>query len=396
MKTKSEQEFQERQPLGTHFPVVKSQSAEKANGNNAGDPSNFLSEEHFRRMLARERKRSERSRKHLVLMLIDGGLRNKKTDALLEQIAVVLSAAIRETDLAGWFEANSVFGVIFTEFGDSDVSAAVKTIESKVTAGLQKAFKATQLSSFQISFYAFPDGWKGGGHQRPVDPTMYPDLFEVKERKKLSLLTKRVMDVLGASVALLLLSPIFMVLAALIKLTSKGPIFFRQERVGQFGSRFVFLKFRSMYVSTDAAIHKEYVRNFIAGKANSEAREGSKKGVYKITNDPRVTWIGKFMRRTSLDEIPQFWNVMIGEMSLVGPRPPIPYEIEAYDIWHRRRLLESRPGITGLWQVRGRSKTTFDEMVRLDLQYSRMWSPMLDVKILLQTPRAVFTGDGAY
>jgi lipopolysaccharide/colanic/teichoic acid biosynthesis glycosyltransferase len=358
--------------------------------------ASFLPEEHFRRMLARERKRSERSRKHLVLMLIDGGLKNKKTDALLEQIAVVLGASIRETDLAGWFEANSVFGVIFTEFGDSDVNAAVKTIEAKVTAGLQNAFKATQLSSFQISFYAFPDGWKGGGHQRPVDPTMYPDLFEVKERKKLSLLTKRVMDVLGASIALLLLSPIFLILAVLIKLTSKGPIFFRQERVGQFGSRFVFLKFRSMYVSTDAAIHKEYVRNFIAGKANSEAREGSKKGVYKITNDPRVTWIGKFMRRTSLDEIPQFWNVVTGEMSLVGPRPPIPYEIEAYDIWHRRRLLESRPGITGLWQVRGRSKTTFDEMVRLDLQYSRMWSPMLDVKILLQTPRAVFTGDGAY
>ena len=107
---------------------------------------------------------------------------------------------------------NSVFGVIFTEFGDCDVSAAVKTIEAKVTAGLQNAFKATQLSSFQISFYAFPDGWKGDGHQRPVDPTMYPDLFEVKEKKKLSLLTKRVMDVFGASVALLLLSPVFLML----------------------------------------------------------------------------------------------------------------------------------------------------------------------------------------
>ena len=163
-----------------------------------------------------------------------------------------------------------------------------------------------------------------------------------------------------------------------------------------FRSRFVFIKFRSMYVSTDAAIHKEYVRKFIVGKANSSAQEGSKKGVYKITNDPRVTWIGRLLRRTSLDEIPQFWNVLKGEMSLVGPRPPIPYEIEAYDIWHRRRLLESKPGITGLWQVHGRSKTTFDEMVRLDLQDSRMWTPMLDVKILLQTPRAVFSGDGAY
>ena len=196
--------------------------------------------------------------------------------------------------------------------------------------------------------------------------------------------------------ALIVLSPVFLIVAMIIKLTSKGPIFFRQERVGQFGSRFVFIKFRSMYVSTDAAIHKEYVRKFIVGKTNSAAQEGSKEGVYKITNDPRVTWIGRLLRRTSLDEIPQFWNVLKGEMSLVGPRPPIPYEIGAYDIWHRRRLLESRPGITGLWQVHGRSKTTFDEMVRLDLQYSRMWSPMLDVKILLQTPRAVFSGDGAY
>jgi lipopolysaccharide/colanic/teichoic acid biosynthesis glycosyltransferase len=372
-----------RKPVGT-------------DGNSASSMAGFLAEEQFRRMLARERKRSERSRKHLVLMLIDGGLKNKKTDALLEQIGVVLCASIRETDLAGWFEANSVFGVIFTEFGDCDVNAAVKTIEAKITAGLQNSFKATQLSSFQISFYAFPEGWKGDGHQRPVDPTMYPDLFEVKEKKKLSLLTKRVMDVIGASLAVSTLSPVFLLVAVIIKLTSKGPIFFRQERVGQFGSRFVFIKFRSMYVSTDAAIHKEYVRKFIVGKANSAAQEGSKKGVYKITNDPRVTWIGRLLRRTSLDEIPQFWNVLKGEMSLVGPRPPIPYEIEAYDIWHRRRLLESKPGITGLWQVHGRSKTTFDEMVRLDLQYSRMWSPMLDVKILLQTPRAVFSGDGAY
>ncbi|MGB8523699.1 MAG: sugar transferase [Candidatus Acidiferrales bacterium] len=365
-------------------------------GNSAGSMAGFLSEEQFRRMLARERKRSERSRQHLVLMLIDGGLKNKKTDVLLEQIAVVLCASIRETDLAGWFEANSVFGVIFTELGECDVSAAVKTIETKVTAGLQNSFKATQLSSFQISFYAFPEGWKGDEHQRPVDPAMYPDLFEVKEKKKLSLLTKRAMDVLGASLAVVILSPVFLGLAIIVKLTSKGPIFFRQERVGQFGSRFVFIKFRSMYVSTDAAIHKEYVRKFIVGKAASAAQDGSKKGVYKITNDPRVTWIGRLLRRTSLDEIPQFWNVLKGEMSLVGPRPPIPYEIEAYDIWHRRRLLESRPGITGLWQVQGRSTTTFDEMVRLDLQYARMWSPMLDVKILLQTPRAVFSGNGAY
>ena len=187
-----------------------------------------------------------------------------------------------------------------------------------------------------------------------------------------------------------------MLLALLIKLTSKGPILFRQERIGQYGVPFVFLKFRSMHTSNDAEIHKEFVHNFIAGKLISSAAEKNLKTVYKITNDPRVTWIGKFMRRTSLDELPQFWNVLKGEMSLVGPRPPVRYEFDIYDVWHRRRSLEAKPGITGLWQVHGRSRTTFDEMVRLDLRYSRSWSPLLDLKILLQTPRAILTGDGAF
>jgi lipopolysaccharide/colanic/teichoic acid biosynthesis glycosyltransferase len=369
-----------------------------ANGNEVPAMAGLISEEQFRRMLCRERKRSERSRKHLLLMLIDSkGMKHRKGDAaLLQKISGVLNDTIRETDLAGWFEAGAVLGVIFTELGGTDVSAAVKIIETKVTAGLQKAFKPAQLTNFQLSFYAFPDGWEGNGHGRPVDAALYPDLFEVEKKKQLSLLIKRVMDFVGSATALIVLSPAFLILALVIKLTSKGPIFFRQERVGQFGVPFVFLKFRSMRVSTDAAIHREYVRKFIAGKAEKSDGSGTHKAVYKITNDPRVTWIGKLMRRASLDELPQFWNVLTGEMSLVGPRPPIPYEIEAYDIWHRRRLLESKPGITGLWQVHGRSKTTFDEMVRLDLQYSRSWSPMLDVKILLQTPRAVLSGDGAY
>jgi lipopolysaccharide/colanic/teichoic acid biosynthesis glycosyltransferase len=376
-------------------PEPKKPAAAFANGSTA--LAGFLSEELFRRMLSRERKRSERSRKHFVLMLIDRqGQKSKKTDALLEQIAVVLGASVRETDVAGWFEARAVFGVIFTEFGECEVSSAVKIIEAKMTTELQRAFRASQLSSFQISFYSFPDGWDGNGQAKPVAAEFYPDLFEVERKKKLSLLVKRVMDVCGATVSLILLSPVFLLLAVVVKLTSKGPIFFRQQRVGRYGVPFEFLKFRSMYVSTDAAIHKEFVKKFIAGKAARSGSNSETKVIYKITNDPRVTWIGKIMRRSSLDEIPQFWNVLQGQMSLVGPRPPIPYEIETYDIWHRRRLLESRPGITGLWQVHGRSKTTFDEMVRLDLQYSRLWSPMLDVKILLQTPRAVFSGDGAY
>jgi lipopolysaccharide/colanic/teichoic acid biosynthesis glycosyltransferase len=360
--------------------------------------ASFVSEEEFRRMLCRERKRSERSRKHLLLMLVDCKRTTGRSSdkPLLEQVAGVVTSEIRETDLAGWFEADAVIGAIFTELGDAAAEIAIQTIETKISAGLHKAFKRDQVDKLQIAFYAFPDSWAGDGTGRSVSAPLYPDLLEEEKKKKTSLAIKRAMDIVGSAVALLVFAPLFLLLSAIIKFTSDGPVFFRQPRVSQYGKHFTFLKFRSMKVSTSDSIHKDFVKNFIAGKAETPATDGQKAPVYKITNDPRVTAIGRFMRRTSLDELPQFWNVFIGEMSLVGPRPPIPYELEAYDVWHRRRLLEVKPGITGLWQVHGRSSTTFDEMVRLDLQYSRTWSPMLDIKILLDTPRAVLMGDGAY
>src|ERR1700722_2876936 len=363
--------------------------------------ASFVSEEEFRRMLCRERKRSERSRKHLLLMLVDckGTTAQSVDKPLIEKVAGVVAAEVRETDLAGWFEADSVVGAIFTELGEAQASAAIQAIEAKISKGLHKSFRRDQVDKLQIAFYAFPDSWAGDGTGRSISAPLYPDLLEEEEKKKTSLIIKRVMDVVGSGAALFVFAPLFLVLSIGIKLTSKGPVFFRQPRVSQYGKHFTFLKFRSMKVANNDSIHKDYVKNFIAGKAAAaSSAEGQQKKapVYKITNDPRVTAVGRFMRRTSLDELPQFWNVFIGEMSLVGPRPPIPYELEAYDVWHRRRLLEVKPGITGLWQVHGRSSTTFDEMVRLDLQYSRTWSPMLDLKILLDTPRAVLTGDGAY
>jgi lipopolysaccharide/colanic/teichoic acid biosynthesis glycosyltransferase len=363
----------------------------------SGSIASFLAESQFRRMVRRERKRSERSRKHLLLMLIDDKAtdRQRVYDSLLSRLGTLLSRTIRDTDLAGWYETSSIVGVIFTELGPTDVREAIRIIRMKVTRALEREFKHSQIKRLQISFFAFPETWTTGDDSNPVFSALYPDLHEIERKKKFPLLVKRVMDVMGSSAALALLSPAFLILSILIKLTSKGPVFFRQTRVGQFGRGFKFLKFRSMYVSSDAAIHQTYMKNYIAG-STERSGTGETKVVYKIQNDPRVTWIGRFMRRTSLDEIPQFWNVLKGEMSLVGPRPPIPYEIEAYDIWHRQRVLEAKPGITGLWQVHGRSRTTFDEMVRLDIQYSRTWSPLMDLKILLQTPRAVFSGDGAY
>jgi lipopolysaccharide/colanic/teichoic acid biosynthesis glycosyltransferase len=205
------------------------------------------------------------------------------------------------------------------------------------------------------------------------------------------------MDIVGSLIMIIGLSPLFLVIAVAIKMTSEGPVLFQQRRVGQHGSTFVFLKFRSMYVGNDSKVHRDYVTKLIAGQAERKPSNGNGNGngVYKLTDDPRITKVGAFLRRTSLDELPQFFNVLKGEMSLVGPRPPIAYEVEAYDIWHRRRVLEAKPGITGLWQVYGRSRVNFDDMVRLDLRYARTWSPWMDVKILLRTPGAMF-GEGAY
>jgi len=203
------------------------------------------------------------------------------------------------------------------------------------------------------------------------------------------------MDIVISLFAIMIFSPTFLTIAALIKFSSKGPILFKQERVGLLGNKFMFYKFRSMKVDNDPAIHKEFIKNFMAAGSNSNSTSGTN-NVFKIKSDPRVTPIGKFIRKTSLDEIPQFFNVLKGDMSLVGPRPPIPYECESYDIWHRKRVLLMKPGITGLWQVRGRSTTTFDEMVRMDIKYIREWSLWLDIKILIQTPVAVLLCRGAY
>ena len=206
------------------------------------------------------------------------------------------------------------------------------------------------------------------------------------------------MDIIGSGLALVIFVPVFLIIALAVKASSQGPVFFRQQRIGQYGRSFTFLKFRSMYVHNDSSVHKEYVMQLIAGQAqrNPPNGNGDGAGVYKLTNDARITRVGAFLRRSSLDELPQLLNVLRGEMSLVGPRPAIPYEVAAYQTWHRQRVLEVKPGITGLWQVSGRCRVKFDEMVRLDLRYAKAWSPWLDMKILLRTPLAVLVGDGAH
>ncbi len=205
---------------------------------------------------------------------------------------------------------------------------------------------------------------------------------------------KRTLDVVGATAALVLLALPMVLVAAAIALTSPGAPLFKQTRIGKRGVPFTFYKFRSMASRNDDRIHREFVAGLINGVPPAPAANGQPVS-YKLKSDPRVTRLGRFLRKTSIDELPQFFNVLKGDMSLVGPRPPVPYESVHYQPWHLRRILSIKPGITGLWQVEGRSTVSFNEMVRMDLRYLRDCSLALDLKLLLKTVRVVLRCNGA-
>lgn len=355
----------------------------------------LLPKEEFAHALELERKRTERSRRSFLLLLLDidpAGEENGGRDRLIQQLLGAVTSFARETDVRGWHREDSVVGLIFTELGDAEQELnAERFILARVQAALEQHLGSEKCRRIGVSWLRFPDDWN---HTRPggrVDSRLYPDLAVQQRPSWRNSLGKRLLDITGSASALILLAPIFMIVVLAVKLTSPGPVFYCQKRVGRYGKRFTFVKFRSMHVANDSCVHERYVRDLITGTL-----EEPEDGVYKIQQDPRVTTVGHWLRKTSLDELPQFWNVLIGDMSLVGPRPPLPYEVEVYDTWHRRRLLEVKPGITGLWQIAGRSRTSFDDMVRLDLRYARLCSFGLDFKILLQTPRAMLAGDGAY
>ena len=357
-----------------------------------------LAETTFHALLTHERRRAERSRKPFVLMLLEmHALHAKSVGATFsERVKTAIAGATRETDLIGWYEEGRILAVIFAELNVEENSPAAELLQSKIETVLRDSLGTKAATKIVITTHIFPENWNQDGTGRPADQKLYPDLHEKASKKRVPIVIKRGIDVLGSAALLLLLSPILAVIALAIKLTSKGPVIFEQERLGQFGTKFKCLKFRTMYADNDPKIHRDYVQHFIAGQTKSAESSGYEPVVYKITNDPRVTAVGRFLRKTSLDEFPQFWNVLRGEMSLVGPRPPVAYEFEMYDYWHRRRVFELKPGVTGLWQVNGRSRTCFDDMVRLDLRYSQTWSLWLDVKILLATPLAVVAGNGAH
>jgi lipopolysaccharide/colanic/teichoic acid biosynthesis glycosyltransferase len=327
-----------------------------------------LNEDLFRLALARQQKQSERFEEPFGLVRI---ALDKKAPGARSPFADVTDAVVsvvRSTDIVGWLEEESVIGIIRS----SPVPIQLPTLE---------ALRHACVVSAEI----YTPG------RTVVAPPSAPAPDEWRRRWQQGV--KRALDLVIGGTALVMFSPLMLAIAAIVRWTSAGPALVRQERVGEHGRVFRMLKFRTMHVDASHDIHEKYVHQYIRGGTVLPAAGQSP--IYKLVADPRVTRVGRLLRRSSLDELPQFWNVVKGEMSLVGPRPPLPYEVKWYRIWHNRRVMDAKPGMTGLWQVQGRSRTTFDEMVRLDLRYVRNQSLWNDIKILMATPRAVLSGEGA-
>jgi lipopolysaccharide/colanic/teichoic acid biosynthesis glycosyltransferase len=349
-------------------------------------PLLVLSEELFRSALSRERRRADRCEQGFVLLTMMVG------PEALEALVAGLAAATGETDLIGWMEQDEVLGVILPDVA-TPADATARQIEARVRRELTRRLGPGAADQLVIYSYVHEGPRLDADAGLAVTDPLLADLRAVEADQRGYFAIKRLLDVIGGAFLLLLSLPLFLMVALLVKLTSPGPVLFRQSRVGHRARRFTMLKFRTMHVDNNSEVHRQFVKSYIQSGDHPAVATGA--APFKIARDPRTTPVGRFLRRASLDELPQFWNVLMGDMSLVGPRPPIAYELENYRPWHWHRVLEAKPGLTGLWQVVGRSRTTFDEMVRLDLRYARTRSLWLDLKILLATPGAVITGKGA-
>jgi lipopolysaccharide/colanic/teichoic acid biosynthesis glycosyltransferase len=346
---------------------------------------------YFRTMLNFEIRRTERSKKPflLVLISINETIINTLDRITLEKFRQTMDKITRETDIKGWYREHKTIGIVYTDISENNRDLILK----KVKDGLKSVFGHSIRHNAFIKTFIYPEDLGKEGVRESVDSLdTLPDHTPSTPSQMVAQSAKRAIDIIGSFVGIIIFSPALIIIPIIIKLTSRGPIFFKQNRVGRNGQTFKMLKFRSMYTNNDASLHKQFMKDFIKnqGAVNSETK------IFKMVKDPRVTPIGKIIRKTSLDEIPQFFNVLFGNMSLVGPRPAIPYETKEYDAWHKRRFLGVKPGITGFWQVYGRSTTAFDAMIRMDIHYCRNWTPAMDLKLLFKTPFSLFTAKGAY
>ena len=270
----------------------------------------------------------------------------------------------------------------------NDVQEVIVALPAQAREKVASLFRALQDLPLQVRLV--PDALDRAVMRSALEELAGVELLSLREPRLRALdhAAKRVFDLAVSTVGLVVISPLMALIAILIKIDSPGPVLFCQTRIGKNGRQFTFYKFRSMVHNADDRVHREYTRRLIRGEAETY------NGLLKMVDDDRITRFGSFLRRNSLDELPQLLNVIKGEMSLVGPRPTTPYQVAEYQEWHKRRL-ETVPGMTGIWQVWGRSRVTFDEMARMDIEYIEHQSFWLDLKILLLTPRAVVLGKGA-
>jgi lipopolysaccharide/colanic/teichoic acid biosynthesis glycosyltransferase len=361
--------------------INDSPSWHEAHINDDATPEGVLTRSGFLRMVRREKRRTDRSHSALSLALIDiGDVRPGARDAALAMIG----ALVRETDYVAPIDDDAV-AVLLPDTGEAGLRKFLDKVSGALLARAAPTVGATYpgdaFDRLVAERMCTVRSRHSAGESSPVTAAVgYP--------------FKRGLDVVGSIVALILLSPLMLVVALTIKLSSPGPVIFRQQRIGQGGVPFTFYKFRSMRTDSDDRVHREFVASLIDGKAVAQADSAATNG-YKMNADARVTAIGRLIRKTSIDELPQFYNVLVGDMSLVGPRPPVPYEAERYKGWHRRRVFELKPGLTGIWQVEGRSRVSFDDMVRMDLRYLSKCSLAFDLVILIKTVSVVLLFKGA-
>lgn len=377
--------------------------------------------EMFLSRLKEERNRSDRNGKPFSVLLVRVGEDQQgwgRETAFLIKALERFAESVRLSDVMGWYSTTEM-GILLPETSEEEAMVVLqrlkgflrglercplgelgredgrfrileypKTLEEKLRENGGLPGRPSN-AEFEHRACGFSEDWGFLRDTSPCRRTRRDSLVRVLDKW-----ARDCLDFAAASLGLVVLAPVMLGIAVCIKLTSPGPVLFRQKRIGKDGKEFTFLKFRTMYHNCDQEIHKQYVTRLIENRAEKyEAKGGS---YFKLVNDPRVTPVGRFLRITSLDELPQLFNVLKGEMSLVGPRPPIPYEVERYKGWQLRRVLEAKPGITGLWQVSGRSRTTFDEQVRLDLRYVERQSLWMNLRIILRTFKAVFSAKGAW
>lgn len=375
----------------------------------------------FRAILRREQDRARRGQHEFSLLVFDAPTARRVDSAQLQCLARAIVARIRSVDEAGWLDSQYLSVIL-------PYTPAVGA--RKVAADVCQACTLTGEAP-EWSVYTYPSKWFSDDDANPRQYYFKDILPEWGTAKSLDsresvngssgtaleftacsrlarpmlncgVLTrtrrsfshrplpiwKRAMDILGAAGGLILASPFLLIVSVMIKSLSRGPVFFKQQRIGYMGKPFTMWKFRTMKVNADTSNHRQHVTRLINGCGQNGEAFG--KPMIKLDDDPQIIPFGKILRKTCLDELPQLINVVRGEMSLVGPRPAIAYEVEAYASWHHRRL-DTVPGVTGLWQVNGKNRLTFNEMVRLDIEYLKEQSFWLDIGILLKTPLAVLS-----